>query len=106
MFDSYGDGICCGYGNGSYKLFLDDVEKYSSDGQFGGSESLSLPDFAILAADDITSTIQCADDGKWFYTNGIHKHDCDYLRQKPNKCNRTGDDGRPGYKACACACGM
>ena len=37
--DSYGDGICCGYGNGSYSLTLDETgQVLASGGDFGSSE--------------------------------------------------------------------
>lgn len=41
IYDSYGDGICCGYGIGSYSLVLDGVE-IGSGGQFAYSESIYL----------------------------------------------------------------
>ncbi len=37
--DSYGDGICCGYGNGSYQLNDDSGNTLASGGQFTNSES-------------------------------------------------------------------
>lgn len=43
IFDSYGDGICCGYGNGSYSL-TEGGTVLASGGQFGSSEST---DFCI-----------------------------------------------------------
>lgn len=39
IYDSYGDGLCCNEGNGSYSLTLDGLSIYSSDGQFGYGES-------------------------------------------------------------------
>ena len=39
--DSYGDGICCGEGTGSYVLALDG-QTYASGGEFGFSESTDL----------------------------------------------------------------
>lgn len=38
LFDSYGDGICCAYGNGSYQLSSDAVT-LASGGEFGRSEA-------------------------------------------------------------------
>ena len=38
--DSAGDGICCGYGEGSYEVTLDGVS-VASGGQFGGSATSS-----------------------------------------------------------------
>ncbi|MEP4534023.1 MAG: endonuclease [Cyclobacteriaceae bacterium] len=39
--DSYGDGICCAYGNGSYDL-SDDQGSLASGGQFSSSESKTI----------------------------------------------------------------
>jgi PKD repeat protein len=39
--DSYGDGICCGYGQGSFELILDGVQ-VGSGGEFGASQTLNL----------------------------------------------------------------
>lgn len=41
IFDSYGDGICCGYGNGSYTL-SDGSTVLASGGSFGSSETTSF----------------------------------------------------------------
>ena len=38
IYDSYGDGICCLVGEGSYSLYVDD-ELIGSGGDFGYSES-------------------------------------------------------------------
>jgi len=41
--DSYGDGICCDYGDGKFELITDDGEfVYGSDGNFGTNESIFL----------------------------------------------------------------
>merc|ERR1711862_993277 len=39
--DSYGDGICCGYGSGSYSIEYNGVE-VAAGGQFGQSQSTSF----------------------------------------------------------------
>ncbi|WP_426430323.1 T9SS type A sorting domain-containing protein [Winogradskyella sp. HB-48] len=39
IFDSYGDGICCGFGNGSYDLQDENGNIIISGGDFGSSES-------------------------------------------------------------------
>merc|ERR1711937_27006 len=36
--DTWGDGICCSYGSGSYKVYFDNVEK-ASGGEFGSAET-------------------------------------------------------------------
>ena len=42
--DAYLDGICCGYGNGEYNLYLND-ELIATGGEFGASETV---EFTIL----------------------------------------------------------
>ena len=49
MKDTYGDGICCAYGNGSYRLTDADNQLIASGAQFGGSETTS---FCVSAGDD------------------------------------------------------
>lgn len=41
IFDSYGDGICCGYGEGGYVVTVDG-EVVGSGGDFGSSESVDF----------------------------------------------------------------
>jgi len=41
IFDSHGDGLCCGFGRGSYQVWVDGVEK-GSGGSFGSSDIVSL----------------------------------------------------------------
>ncbi len=41
IYDSYGDGICCSYGNGSYTL-MSGGSTVASGGAFGSSESVSI----------------------------------------------------------------
>lgn len=41
IFDSFGDGICCGYGNGSYSLDFGSTN-LASGGSFGASETTSF----------------------------------------------------------------
>ncbi len=41
IYDSYGDGICCSYGSGSYDL-SDASTSYASGGSFGSSEATSF----------------------------------------------------------------
>jgi hypothetical protein len=42
MFDSYGDGICCAYGNGSYQLQDASGTVVASGGAFGTSETTNF----------------------------------------------------------------
>merc|ERR1712032_1346912 len=41
MNDSYGDGICCSYGEGSYSVLRQGTVEVSG-GQFGGTETTSF----------------------------------------------------------------
>jgi hypothetical protein len=53
IFDSEGDGICCGFGNGSYSLKADgDVVILNSTGQFGASEVTELRVDSALGIND------------------------------------------------------
>ncbi|WP_223034610.1 M43 family zinc metalloprotease [Hanstruepera marina] len=42
IFDAYGDGICCGFGNGSYELTTDDDTVIFSGGEFGSDETTNM----------------------------------------------------------------
>ncbi|MEM1219859.1 MAG: M12 family metallo-peptidase, partial [Bacteroidota bacterium] len=42
IFDSYGDGICCSYGNGSYTLADEGGNTLASGGAFGSSETTNF----------------------------------------------------------------
>ncbi|KAL7554874.1 hypothetical protein ACHAWF_018691 [Thalassiosira exigua] len=41
ILDEYGDGICCGYGQGSYAIYCDGIE-VAAGGQFGYDESATF----------------------------------------------------------------
>jgi len=40
--DSFGDGMCCTFGEGSYQLLLDQSVVFTSNGAFGDSESTTF----------------------------------------------------------------
>jgi len=56
FIDYYGDGICCGQGNGSYELKRD-IDDYivASGGQFTGSETTSFCTDDGLCVDNLTT---------------------------------------------------
>lgn len=81
--DSFGDGICCGYGYGSYSLELDGVTIFESDGDFGSSESFTIVNTPMIsptmspitpgvpapaptvASDDTPASVSSCDDLGW-----------------------------------------
>ncbi|GGG51958.1 hypothetical protein GCM10011414_21950 [Croceivirga lutea] len=42
IFDSFGDGICCSYGIGSYNVVLNNSSSVATGGNFGSSESTNF----------------------------------------------------------------
>uniref|UniRef100_A0A7S2W1D2 Uncharacterized protein n=1 Tax=Rhizochromulina marina TaxID=1034831 RepID=A0A7S2W1D2_9STRA len=42
VFDDFNDGICCTYGDGSYTLYLDGVELFTSDGIYTTEETTTF----------------------------------------------------------------
>ncbi|GGE02748.1 T9SS type A sorting domain-containing protein [Psychroflexus salis] len=51
IFDEFGDGICCGFGNGSYSLETNTGEVIISGGDFESSESVNFNNFITLSQD-------------------------------------------------------
>ncbi len=63
IYDQYGDGICCAYGNGYYKLKDENNVVFAQGGQFGSEESkpFEKADPNAVTADfmaDVTSIIE------------------------------------------------
>ena len=58
IYDAWGDGICCGYGQGEYNLYLDD-ELIASGGSFGQSETVefSIENDAWLTMDPVSGMV-------------------------------------------------
>ena len=71
MYDSFGDGICCSYGNGSYSVTDDNGTVLASGGQYGSSES---SDFCLPAYPGCTDEMACN------FSEGANFDDgtCDY----------------------------
>jgi len=42
IIDSFGDGICCGYGLGNYSLSLDGEMIHDSNGRYGAGETVDF----------------------------------------------------------------
>jgi hypothetical protein len=81
--DSYGDGICCGYGTGAYYLLIDGVE-IASGGNYGSQDSIQFDcapgmtcnDAVALSAVDYGAVAQAT--GNFWYTftpeiNGMYE---------------------------------
>jgi hypothetical protein len=75
IYDAYGDGICCSYGNGWYEVYYEG-ELFCSGGQFGTSESCTLgggcvwPEGACCVNQECVATNiepQCDSMGGTFY---------------------------------------
>jgi hypothetical protein len=70
ILDSYGDGICCGQGNGSYNLYINGVN-VQSGGNYTTSESYfesCAPGFICETAIPITEGIYAAPSFNYFYS--------------------------------------
>jgi len=52
IFDEYGDGICCGFGNGHYTLTTDDGSVIINGGDFGPSEVTEIVITGTLGVSD------------------------------------------------------
>ena len=52
IIDSAGDGICCGFGDGSYSLKTDDDTVIIEGGNFGSSEATQMSIVTTLAVND------------------------------------------------------
>jgi hypothetical protein len=58
IFDTAGDGICCGFGNGAYSLTSDRGDVIFDGGEFGSSEITEIGIDSVLSIDDASlSTI-------------------------------------------------
>ncbi|MDA1337048.1 MAG: hypothetical protein O2818_09195 [Bacteroidetes bacterium] len=71
MYDSFGDGICCSYGQGSYSVTDGNGLELASGGDYGSSESTS---FCLPAVPGCTDDLACN------YLEGANFDDgsCDY----------------------------
>lgn len=56
IFDAFGDGICCGFGIGSYSLTLDDDTILIESGEFDSSEITEMAISEPLGINDIFSS--------------------------------------------------
>ncbi|MDG2425437.1 MAG: BspA family leucine-rich repeat surface protein [Flavobacteriales bacterium] len=104
MYDSYGDGICCGYGTGNYELSMDGVIM-ASGGNFEDQEVTTFCSAGLQGCTDETacnydpSAIQddgsCAelDECEVCGGDGIADGDCDCEGNVLDECGVCGGDG-------------
>lgn len=52
IFDDVGDGICCGYGNGSYRLETANGDLIVEGGDYDSSETTTFSNFNVLNTED------------------------------------------------------
>jgi len=65
IYDSYGDGICCAYGDGAYSVVTSNGETIASGGDYGDGESTAFrngtfsapPAPAFAASDDVNGVV-------------------------------------------------
>jgi len=93
IFDSWGDGVCCGYGTGSYELLVQG-EVVASGGEFADSES--TPFCAGSGETGCTDEAACNYDADATLDDGSCDFDCSGCMD-PEACNydeyATQDDG-------------
>lgn len=68
IYDSYGDGICCSYGNGSYELTDGCTNVLKSGGAFGSSESIT---FCVPASGSTNTSPVAEANGPYTSTVGV-----------------------------------
>ena len=92
--DSYGDGICCAYGQGSYALYVDSVE-IASGGQFDYEEyiqfdcepGMTCADAVNLTTEDYGTIVQ--ELGNFWYTFTPEETGMYELNSCGSGCNST-----------------
>lgn len=52
IFDEFGDGICCGYGLGSFELLTSDGEVIYEGGEFASEDSVTFNNHIVLSSKD------------------------------------------------------
>ena len=116
IFDSWGDGICCSYGLGSYSLHFGTEAVVIDGGEFGSSETTAFgstcsgPPTATPTATPTSSPTaaptMCNDAAGWYDSEGP-TFTCDWYSQKSNCLyygNQYANGGLTANDAC-CVCG-
>lgn len=102
VFDSFGDGMCCSYGQGGYIVSVNGQE-IGSGGDFDYAESLDfcvINDFPTAGPSSISSAAQCDDSPLPLYANG-NSYSCAFLE---NYCS-SEDHGSVVSSHCPFTCG-
>jgi hypothetical protein len=108
--DHWGNGLCCDFGEGSYRGLFEGEEIFSGDGDFSSSD---LVPFILPPDDDAPGPIGCVDDPNFVKFRNNEAKDCNYLAAKPDEkiiigCNRPanklGTDRRKVYDYCKATC--
>jgi hypothetical protein len=92
--DLYGDGICCGYGQGAYKIYWDAVLQ-ASGGSYSSSE---VKTFGGVCTNYPNWHDSYGDNCSWYETN--EDPGCPYWHDQAN-----GGLGTPGQACCHCGGG-
>jgi hypothetical protein len=71
IYDEYGDGICCAYGNGYYKLKDGDMVVFAQGGEFGTEETKPFErmDMGAVMADFIADVTEITEGGTVHFTD-------------------------------------
>jgi len=68
--DTYGDGICCNYGTGSFQIFVNNVLQLNNNGQYGSSYNYYFncaPGESCSSALSVTTGTYTAPGSEYFY---------------------------------------
>jgi hypothetical protein len=104
--DSYGDGICCRAGFGSYSVFINGKEIVRG-GEFGsngseGEKVFSVSHIITTGPADEDDNEDCRDDPEFRYAG---KKKCGWIANHPeNRCIKTWE-GKPVSEYCPVTCG-
>jgi len=88
IYDSYGDGICCSQGNGSYDLVYDGV-LIKTGGQYGDSESKTINCLPIDSTN--LPLVKINTNGQTIVDNIRIVADMDIIYNGPNVTNHYND---------------
>ena len=87
IFDSWGDGICCGYGYGGYQLLLDGVE-IANGGEFGAEESVQFSTDGMLISLQTGYYVESHNYEKGEYVNNWQSFEVEYSLQEFQNVDR------------------